>query len=840
MNIQRYKYYILPILVMIVTTAVGQQKKLLKAEYEFEQKNYTKAEKLFSKALLSAGIDEKPDLLMKIAECNENMNQYEKAIEYYEQYVILSKNPAYDPVFHLGTLYLKTAQITKAKAQFENLLLQKPDNKELGRMLASCDFARNELQKTDLPAIINQEAINSEQSEFGLAWLNDYLVFASKRLGNDFSSIHGRTNQGFSNMYMATLDPMYNLYSNPVELKGEANSQYNDGTFAFDKNTNTAYFTQCKKVPERCQIYKGKYENEEIIDVSVLSFSNKENNFAHPSISADGQTLYFVSDMPGGFGGEDIWKANITSSGSLENIQNLGDKINTEKDEMFPYIYKNNILFFSSEGHVGMGGLDIFYSEIDQGVFSKPTNLGAPINSTSDDFSILLHQDGVGGMFCSNRENEEKSDDIFSFSHNLFSSNLTGTVNDSLKLMPVSQAKISYKTNSETEQIVSSDSQGKFILPMASHPNCGATHKIVVEKSGYRTKTIDVACNYEDELIVLLSGGLHNNTLIGTVRDRNTDKPLDKALLVVTSVKGFQDTVYSTPEGIWRSENISPNDYYNVRASKSGYLSESKNILLSEEIAPGIISANNGIDTDFKLYPIELKKEFRIDNIYYEFDKSTLTDDSKIELGNLVNILTENPSITIQVNSHTDARGSDSYNQRLSDERGKSVVTFLIHQGIANDRLFSKGFGESALVVKNAKTDEEHQLNRRTTFEILGTAYNAEIINEGLEKEKVLADKYKNQNTSVSNHLKIDKPQSTKITGKYGVQVHATSKPVDVDIEMKQIADLIEKYGLKTVRINNMYKYQLGPVGDRDDANQLKKVLGERGYGDCFLIVMEQ
>ena len=825
---------------MFITSVAGQQKKLQKAEYEFEQKNYAKAEKLFTKTLLVAGIDEKPDLLMKIAECNENMNQYEKAIEYFEQYLIQTKNPAYNAVFHIGALYLKTAQITKAKAQFENLLLQKPDSKELGRMLASCDFARNELQKTDLPAIINQEAINSEQSEFGLAWLNDYLVFASKRLGNDFSSIHGRTNQGFSNMYMATLDPVYHLYSNPVELKGEANSQYNDGTFAFDKNTNTAYFTQCKKVPERCQIYKGKYKDEEIIDVSVLSFSNKENNFAHPSVSDDGKTLYFVSDMPGGFGGEDIWKANITPSGTLENIQNLGSKINTEKDEMFPYIYKNHILFFSSEGHIGMGGLDIFYSEIEQGVFSKPTNLGAPINSTSDDFSILLYPDGVGGVFCSNRENEEKSDDIFSFSHNLFSSNLKGTVNDSLKLTPVAQAKISYQTNSETKQIVSSDSRGKFVLPLASHPNCGAIHKIVIEKSGYRTKTIDVACNYEDELIVLLSGGLHNNTLTGTVSDRNTDQPLDKATLIVSSVKGFRDTVYSTPEGIWRSENISPNDYYNVRASKPGYLSESKNILLSEEIAPGIISANNGIDTDFRLYPVELKKEFRLDNIYYEFDKSTLTDDSKIELGNLVNILTENPSITIQVNSHTDARGSDSYNQRLSDERGKSVVTFLIHQGIANGRLFSKGFGESALVVKNAKTDEEHQLNRRTTFEILGTAYNSEIINDGLEKEKVLADRYKNQNTSVSNHTSPDKVQPAKITGKYGVQVHATSKPVDVAVEMKEIADLIEKYGLKTVHINNMYKYQLGPVGDREDANQLKKVLGERGYGDCFLIVMEQ
>ncbi len=823
------------LLVFLSAQVNGQNHALQKADYEFDQKNYAKAEHFYEKAMSAVRIDEKPEILKKIAECNQQMNQYEKAIEYYEEYLVQAKTPEYGPLFNLGALYLKTGQVQKAKGQFENLLLLKPDDKELVLMIASCDFAANELQKKELPSVINQEGINSEQSEFGLAWLDGKLVFASKRLASNMASIHGRTNQGFSDFYVASYDPVYNLYINPEDMDGDANSPYNDGTLAHDANSNIVYFTQCKKVPERCQIYKGNYQDEEIIDVSLFSFPMPEYDYAHPTITTDGKTMYFVSDMPGGFGGQDLWKATITANGGVKDVKNLGASINTNKNEMFPFIYADSILLFSSEGHVGMGGLDIFYSTINKGLYSKPVNLGAPINSTSDDFSILLNQGQPGGLFCSNRENEEKSDDIYSFNHNIFSADLVGTVNDSLKLAPVPEAKITYYTNSEVVFIVYSDVEGKFTLPLAAHPNCNKEHKLVVEKDGYLTKTQKVACNNPEELVVLLNKKRDNN-FAGTVTDRNNGTPLNRVMLTVSSVKGVTDTLFSKPDGSWESDKVNPNDYYNIRASVDGYLSESKNILVPEEAPQGVLSAANGFDTDFRLYPIQLKKEFKIDNIYYEFDKANLLDESKVELGNLVNILNENPNITIRINSHTDERGSLRYNQRLSNERGRSVVTFLVDQGIDKERLFSKGFGETTLLIAKAKTEEEHQLNRRTTFEIMGTTFNADIVNAGMEKEKEIKQKYKNQASTTT------KPKEAKpiVKGNYGIQLHATSQPVDVDAEMGDISDLINKYGLKMNLVNSMYKYQLGPVGTREDANKVKELLAQRGYKGCFLIVMEK
>ncbi len=827
----------------------AQQNFIQRGEEAFLRQDYTKAANLFLKALDETNERKNAEAYKLIADCNRLMNKFDKAIFYYGKHFEVESNPVDEVFFNYALMLHKTGDIAHAKTIYESLLEKQPDNTEVQRLIASCNFAIIENGKKYLPPIINQELINSEQSEFGLAKMNDKLVFASKRLVNILSSIHGRTNQGFSDLYMATYDPVYSMYVDPIRFPGPINTPYNDGTFAFNPKTNTAFLTQCKKNHEKCQIMTSKLVGDKWENLTPLLFHEAEYSFAHPALSTDLKTLYFVSDIPGGFGGQDIWKATITGYGQIDDIKNLGPRINTPNNEMFPYVANDSILFFASEGHIGMGGLDIFYTKIDGQNFTEPINVGVPLNSAADDFSILLNDDSEGGLFCSNRNNITQSDDIFAFSHNIFDSDVTGIVNDSIKLIPLSEVKVNYYTEGALEKTVFTDETGYFNVPFASHASCGKTHVIELEKDGYVTKQLGVVCKAGDlGYISLWNGEEITNTVTGKATDKNTGDPIPAASVSLKSVKGFSRSVTTNDEGIYSIPNVLSNDYFNIRIEKEGYLTDSRTILVPETTKSLVLSQANGYNTDFELIPIILKTEIKIDNIYYEFDKVTLLDESKVELDKLVNILNENPNITIRINSHTDSRGTDEYNQKLSDNRGKSVVSYLKKQGVEAGRLFSKGYGETQLIIPNAISDAEHQFNRRTTFEIVGTAYNSTIINQGLETEQAIKEKNKDRVAKPVVDKPVQKviiPKDNKPTGNeninatVGLQIHATSKVVNISVEMDDIKDLIDKYGIVVKEKDGFFKYQLGPFVSRDQALAVKEILIERGYQGIFIVKMD-
>ena len=825
---------------------LGQQSLIQKADVEFGNKDYVRAESLYQKALESVGGNKKIYVLKQIADCCRLMNEFEKAVSYYNQYAKTTNKPEKEALYHFSTVLLETGQVLESKSLLEELVKDYPDDPELSRMVKCCDFALSENAKNYQPDIIRQDALNSDKSEFGLAWFEGKLVFASKRLVNEYSTIHGRTNQGFSDLYIASIDTLYDIFTEPIQLKGGINSPYNDGTFAYDDHTSTAYFTQCKKTPERCMIFKGKYDDGKWDDIKPLSFHQPEYDFAHPALTPDGHTLYFASDMPGGKGGKDIWKAKLSDEGTVVSVMNLGESVNTDRDEMFPYALGDSMLFFSSDGHIGMGGLDIFYTKTEQNLFEKPVNLGAPINSTADDFSILFNKNLNGGYFCSNRDNAEKSDDIYGFNYNIFHTDINGMVNDSIRLYPLQNVKVMYYTNDVVKGITYTRSEGKFNIPYFSHNNCGKRHNLVFEKEGYVRKTLDIGCDARKTLLVLLwDGAITSNTLAGKVSDRQNKTPLEGVEIVLKSVKGVNDTLYTDREGMYVSTKIMSNDIYNIRASKDRFLSESRKIVVPESDKSLIISVKTGYETNFELIPVILKNEFRIDNVYYEFDKATLLEESKQELDRLTNILEENPNITIRINSHTDSRGSDKYNQKLSDHRSASVVNYLLSKGIDKNRLFSRGYGETMLLIKNAKTDEEHQYNRRTTFEIIGTTFNSDVINEGLETEKKIREKY---NVTTSGEKKIEEkaPEIKKEVKKmgsgpsFGVQIFATGKKINIDKELKNISDLIDKYGLRVKKVGAVDKYQVGPIGSHEEATKIKELLIDKGYEGSFLVPMDK
>jgi len=911
-----FKYITFLFLVLSLNFAFGQKGQLAKADAEFQLKNYARAVMLYQKVLDSGkeNIEAGP-IIKKIGECYKEMNQYKAATGFYENYI--NQHGANQEIkFNYAELLLKQGDIIKAKSVFEELLENSPGDEEIQRMVACCNFALSETEKANKPPIKNQELINSEQSEFGLGFFGDKLIFASQRLSDNYSTIHGRTNQGFSDLFSATFDPVNNMYNNPERLPGKINTTFNEGTFTYNSDLNTAYFTQCKKNPDLCRILKAKYEKDKWVDIETVSFGQDEYNFAHPSLSPDGKTMYFSSDLPGGLGGHDIWKVSVSETGILGTPEHMGNLVNTPRDEMFPLIIGDSILMFASEGHIGMGGLDIFYSKIVDGIYDRAVNVGAPINSTGDDFSILVNQDLNGGYFCSNRNNTQQSDDIFAFFHNIFLKDIHGKVVDSLTFNPIADVKITYLTDGEPEQIVYTDSLGKFSVPFTAHTECEHNHSLDFEKDGYLPKTVGVPCHTDKEMIVFLDDGSGRfHTLVGNILNKNTGLPVEGAKVTIKSLKGLNDSTFTDPSGRFSFDGVPADDYIILRASKENFLNDSKALRTPDGSDEVEMSRKTGYDTDFDLVPIEYEVEFDIENIYYEFDKARLLPESKISLNKLVNLLSENPGVKIQINSHTDERGTNAYNLDLSNRRGASVVNYLVAAGIPKTTLISRGFGETRLEIENATTEEEHQQNRRTTFEIIGTVTAPSSVvektykfpNESTTKtdrDEQLFDRIREANKEGNNVsgesmlefkikagmedkpdkqvevesgelLKIEKgeikpatentqpptgtsePESKPVEKElappppppvekviespvYRIQIVATSTTIDVKSRYPEITDLVDKHGITIEKTRGLNKYQLGNFEERSQAEELKNMLDQRGFNDCFIVAVKK
>lgn len=798
----------------MISTVSSQNSFILKGDAEFRLKNYTRAIFWYNRLLTKEKLTPKTsELYKKLGDCYRLMNQSEQAANAYSRYIRAVPLCDRKTSFDFGNALLKSGKIKEARIRFSELYSQFPDDGEIKRMIDCCDFAKSQLSVSSQKPVKNQELINSGESEFGLSFFRGDLIFASQRLTDDYSSIDGRTSQGYSDFYLAKFNGGSKMYTDPVRLQGTLNSSFNDGTFTYSERMNTAIFAQCKKNPDLCALFTAKYIDEKWSGIKPLEVGQPGYNYAHPAFSADGRVLFFASDMPGGKGGKDIWMAPVLSDGELGLPENLGDWINTSGDDMFPYLVGDTLLFFASDGHIGMGGLDIFYVKIINGVFGKPVNAGAPVNSVCDDFSIILNDDLNGGYFCSGREGEGHSDDIYAFYHNLFLNDISGKVVDSLTFNPIDGVTISYSTDQTDQKMVYSDSLGRFVFPSSGHNDCIKKHRLRFEKAGYNTRTIEVPCNAQKEIIVFLedgSGKLHK--LAGKIKNQLSGLPVPDAQVTISSLKGLKDEVRTNPDGTFYFDGISPDDYLILRVSKPDFLSDSRSLRSPDHAKSIVMTRGTGYDTDFGLIPIRKDVEFEIENIYYEFDKAVLLSESKISLNKLVNLLNENPSIRIQINSHTDERGTIEYNRSLSERRGISVVNYLINNGIESKRLISHGYGETMPEIVNARTEEEHQENRRTTFKILG------------EIKEFASGSGRNESNTVH----------------YGVQILSSEQLFDTKVKFRGMADIISKYGFSVDKTSGNYKYRIGNFRSRDEADSVKMMLINRGFTDCFIVIMNK
>ena len=627
-----------------------------------------------------------------MGECYRHIGYTQKAMAAYTN-AIRYNIPDSMAYLHLGRQQLKAGQYKQAAQNFNQYLEFDPSNELARSGLLSCELGPQWKAKPNQYKIKKEAVFNSRRSDYSPMLVGDdadQLVLSSTRKEAAGDDISGITGLKFGDLFFSRKNEQGKWQ--PVDvIEGEVNTEYDEGASCLSPDGKTMYFTRCSSDPDYpryAEIWQSQRSDASWSKPTKCVISRDTlTSFAHPAVSPDGQWLYFVSDAQGGEGGLDIWRTRILESG-FGGMENLGRPINTAGDEMFPSFRPNGDLYFSSDGHPGMGGLDIFIAHEDSIRGTIVVNQQYPLNSSADDFGMTFEGVHNRGYFSSSRNDGKGWEHIFSFECPEILQTVTGWV---------------------------------------------------YEKDGYELP----------EALVYMVGNDGTNLKL--------------------SVKG---------DGSF-TQVLKPDVDYVLLGTCKGYLN------VKNEIRVEDAEESHEYTLQFPLPPINVP--VLIDNIFYEFDRADLTPESTEALDKLVEMMNENPNITIELSAHCDYRGNDDYNQRLSQRRAESVVRYLIQHGVARDRLTAVGYGESRpkiITKKLAETllagdpkvkvhetdtltetyilafkDEDAQevlnaLNRRTEFRVLRTTYGT-TLNEYKpeEEEKKAAAKRKEEAEEEENFI---------------------------------------------------------------------------------------
>lgn len=601
----------------------------------------------------------------KLAECYRRLNQTNKAITAYRN--VLRYHQA-DSLTHLylGQLYMRSGNYKEAAKQYAiaiDSLQATPDSAHLllaQTGLQSAQQAPRWRQEGSDYTVKKIDLLNSRRDDYSpmlTGESSDYLYFTSTRNQAQGDELNGITGTKSADIFYTQKD-VKGKWTKPQVITSELNSGYDEGACCFAPDGKTMYLTQCPtdpNYPRYARIMISTRSDATWTKPRELFISSDSlSSYAHPAVSPDGLWLYFVSDMPGGLGGLDLWRCRLLSADEIGVVENLGPTINTPGNEMFPTFRPNGDLYFSSNGHHGFGGLDVYLVTASQlqALPKAPQvqHLGWPLNSQADDFGMTFEGHRNQGYFCSNRGHLRGFDNIYSF------------------------------YNPEIIQTVKG---------------------WVYEQDGYELPAAQV----------YMVGNDGTNLKLNVLSDGSF------------------------------TQEIKPHVDYVMLATCKGFLNH------QQQISVEPVKASHEYVLQFPL--ANISAPVLINNIFYDFNKATLRPESKQALNQLVQLLNDNPNVTIELSSHTDYRGSEAYNEHLSQQRAESVVAYLVAQGIASDRLTPKGYGEGhpkhikkriaekypflkegdilteELISALPEEQQElcHQMNRRTEFKVLRTTY---------------------------------------------------------------------------------------------------------------------
>lgn len=628
------KLYISLLLLGSIGLSYGQdtpEERLQLADQLFKRFEFSDAANHYHK--LTKGVKTDNYINLQLAECYYNMFNTVEAAKWYGK--AIEANANLDP-----EIYYRYAQMLKASGRYEssNDVMKKfaelkPDDHRSQNYLSDPDY---------IPQLRSQEALftyedsgmnDLQYSDFaGILTDDNTFYFTSAR--TESKKKYGWNEQPYLDIYSAKYDPEEGKFKDIAQVS-ELNSKLHDGPVTITADGQTMYFSSesfrsrkfKRNVAQRLKegkvsLYRAKFDGKKWKDIEPVPFNSSEYMVSNPSVSSDGKTLYFASDMPGGMGGMDIWKVSINEDGSYGDPVNLGERVNTEGRESFPFIDSiNNKLYFASDSRKGFGGLDVYSLDLET-PGSEARNLGDPVNTPKDDFALSFYPNKGIGFLSTNRVGR---DDI------------------------------------------------------------------------YRIKPICVT------------------EIITTVKNSKTGDLLkDTQITIFDHDNNPIETRYTDNYGIVRYE-VDCNRSYSLKATKADF--EGKDVELAKW-------KGGKQPVEINLRPIELiiiEDKIVLDDIFFEFDKSNITQQGAFELNKLVQILERNPNMKIKIESHTDSKGSDAYNLKLSERRAISTLQYVKSQGISGDRLEAKGYGESQPKVDCGEncTPEQDATNRRSEFIII-------------------------------------------------------------------------------------------------------------------------
>lgn len=618
---------------LLLVSSYGQQKQKTPLELADEHYNnyeFVQAAEYYQKLVRGAKTD--AYIYQQLADCYYNVFNSVEAARNYGR--LIDREPAQD-----AEIYYRYAQMLKASGRYEtsNAVMRQfakmvPEDQRAISFMRDPDYIPQLRAQEELFTFEDTGINDLKGSDFG-AFLTreDTLYFASTRAGK--GKTYGWNDQPYLDLYRAR----YKSVENPlteVEEVSEINTPYHDGPATISTDGQTMYFAtesfregnyvkdKAKRIKlGKVSLFRATKKGKKWSNIEPVPFNGKDYSVSNPSLSADGKTLYFASDMPGTTGGMDIWKVAIYEDGSYGTPINMGSQVNTEGRESFPFISEDNKLYFASDSRKGFGGLDVYVVDLEIPQ-AEPKNLGSPINTAKDDFAFSFYPSKSIGFFSTNRVGR---DDIY-------------------KAIPI--------------------------------------------------------CNTEMYITVM--------------DERTGEKLVGASVGILDEHKNLIETRISDHRGIVEYV-VDCNKFFTLYVSMEDYESKIVEVPLHKGGRQLI---------NVSLRPIEViikKEEILLGDIYFEFDKSNITRQGAFELDKLVQVMKRNPDMRIKVASHTDSRGNDAYNLRLSQNRAKTTVQYLLSKDIESHRLESEGYGKSQPKVDCGAdcTEEQHAINRRSEFIIL-------------------------------------------------------------------------------------------------------------------------
>lgn len=618
---------------------------------------------------LSRGLQKQndPEARRALAQAYAQTNRMEDALQAYQ---LLAVEPSFNDQDRIayGRVLMAANRYEEAEDIFSGILSRDPSN-QMALTLRNSSRRAGEIKSDSSRFEVTPMFTSGVTAAFAPAIHDGKVYFSGARDGSGEKDPY--TGLNFTDLYVAALDGAN--FDKPAKVEG-VNGKFHDGIATISADGKTMILTRSnygtrgrlqanEESVNTMQLYiSTKSEDGKWSEPQLMPFSNEANMYAHPVLSSDGKTLYFSSDMSGGFGGMDLYKSTFVND-AWSKPENLGANINTPGNEVFPSLRSDDSLYFSSNAHQTLGGLDLLYSVNRNGEWTAPTHLPYPINTGADDFGMAFTGDGTTGFFSSDRSGR---DAIYAFVANEVFFNLNGLITRKFDDSPIQGARVTITNLTDgTEEVFETDELGMFEHEL----DAGKNYKVRVEKDGFFAVNENVSTKDPS-------------------KDRNIN--LNIALLDISNPEDDAADTGDGDEGDGK-----------VGSGKDGSGIDAANL-------PKGVSAN---------------KPYQVPNILWDYDKYDVREDARPYLDYIAKLLIDNPDLKVEVSSHCDSRGSDFYNDRLSERRAKAVSDYLVTKGVKRSMLISKGYGKRQLTNRCKTgiecTEDEHQANRRTEFKVL-------------------------------------------------------------------------------------------------------------------------